>query len=125
MFHISYICSYECQNNLCVYTVKEEAALTLSSNIEKAVNKPGHLGRGVLDVLFRVLAEVDVDILFVEAVVLGQDVLLVVPLQGLPQLDVGDGVALLGSGYLFNLAVEAGELVLTTILWVKFGPKRN
>ena len=70
------------------------------------------MGRAVPDVLVRALAELNVDVLVVEVVVLGEDVLLIVPLQRLSQLNVGDGVLLLGAGDVLDLPVEAGELVL-------------
>ena len=53
------------------------------------------LRRRVPHVLLRVLGEGDVGVLIVEGAVLGQDVLLVVPLQALPQLHVGHRVTAL------------------------------
>jgi hypothetical protein len=93
----------------------------LCRNIEETVDQPGHLSRAVLNIFVRALREGDIGVLVVEAVVLGQDVLLVVPLQGLPQLHVGDGVALLGVGDLLHLLVETSEFLLqiTRLLSIK------
>ena len=90
----------------------EEAVKGSSGDIKEAVNEPRHLCRAVADVLVRALAELHVDVLVVEVIVLGEDVLLVVPLQRLSQLHVWDGVLLLGAGDVLDLPVEAGELVL-------------
>ena len=76
------------------------ASAHLCRNIEEAVNQPRHLGRCVLDVLVRALCEGHVGVLVVEAVVLGQDVLLVVPLQAFAKFNVWKEVLALISWYL-------------------------
>jgi len=83
-----------------------------SRNIEKAVNEARDLRRRVLDVLVRALGKGHIGVFVVEAVVFGQDVLLVVPLQGLPQLHVWDGVALLRIGDLLHFPVETSKFIL-------------
>ena len=97
------------------------ASAHLCRNIKEAVNQPRHLGRCVLDVLVRALCEGHVGVLVVEAVVLGQDVLLVVPLQRLPQLDIWDGVALLCVGYLLHFLVKSGKFILKIQLKISRG----
>ena len=73
--------------------------------------EPSSLRRRVPHVLLRVLGEGDVGVLVVEGAVLGQDVLLVVPLEALAQLHVGDGVATLRVGD--HLSINKGMSILS------------
>jgi hypothetical protein len=109
-----------------LYSVRDsEIKRNLCRNIEETVDKPRHLSRAVLDIFIRALGEGDIGVLVVEAVVLGQDVLLVVPLKGLPQLHVGDGVALLGVGDFLHFLVETSEFLLQiTRFFISLSKKR-
>lgn len=90
----------------------------LCRNIKKAVDQPGDLGRRVLDVLLGALGEGHVGVLVVEAVVLGEDVLLVVTLQRLAQLHIGDGIAFLCAGDLLHFLVETSKFILNIKTWI-------
>jgi len=60
----------------------------LRSSVEETVDGVGDFCRSVFDVFGRILGEKDVGVLFVEAVILGADVLLVVALQTFPEFDI-------------------------------------
>ena len=65
------------------------------------------------------------DVLVVEAVVLGADVLFVVSLEAFPQLRVGDGVAPLADGDVIHLLVEPGKLLLDQAAVLVWEPARG